>query len=428
MASAAPPRWVIDKVRELVANAVPGPIIAEQITSAGYQTTVRQVKRWKEKNNIVQNWRGDDAALDQVVQRLRDDDELGAEEGYRWVQSVVNSAIDGQARVGEKRVRAAIRRAMPAAVDERNKIVEKRMQRRIYVADYADQRDHIDLECKLIFGRVRLYIYGQACGDSRFLKGFPLLFVKTARSVFRRGYCVATSNNGLRAADLTTADAGNEWRIIRFALEQQGGSWNETQSVHNVRIERPWLDVAIKVVRLARKACDQLQSDSVHDPADIHHQYALRIAIFWCLDYGLDEFRERYNEHNVPGPRGGIPRWRHTQRTRPAGAPAQMLFDATTDWCARYAAHTGRAYHAEDHFVEVYSYEVLRLVEMQAAALPSKERAWKDMKIHGGKRGDFRAVYAAALHASQGRATAESIMQSERDCMVTRGSRCVSED
>ena len=52
---------------------------------------------------------------------------------------------------------------MPAAVDERNKIVEKRMQRRIYVADYSDQRDHIDLECKLIFGRVRLYIYGQVC-------------------------------------------------------------------------------------------------------------------------------------------------------------------------------------------------------------------------------------------------------------------------
>ena len=36
---------------------------------------------------------------------------------------------------------------------------------------------------------------------------------------------------------------GNEWKIIHFALDQQGGGWNETQSVHNVRIERYGLSI-----------------------------------------------------------------------------------------------------------------------------------------------------------------------------------------
>jgi hypothetical protein len=46
---------------------------------------------------------------------------------------------------------------------------------------------------------------------------------------------------------------------------------------------------------------------------------------------------------------------RHVHRTigRPAGAPPVGFFDDTTDWCADYAAATGRAYHAEDHFVQV---------------------------------------------------------------------------
>ena len=50
-----------------------------------------------------------DGQLDQIMQQLRDDDELGEQEGYRWVHSVVNEAVPGDERVGEKRVRAAVK-------------------------------------------------------------------------------------------------------------------------------------------------------------------------------------------------------------------------------------------------------------------------------------------------------------------------------
>ena len=96
------PVWVLQKTRELVARATPAHIIAGIITAAGYPATERQVRRWKVKHGIKSQWADDDGQLDQIMQQLRDDDELGEQEGYRWVHSVVNEAVPGDERVGEK--------------------------------------------------------------------------------------------------------------------------------------------------------------------------------------------------------------------------------------------------------------------------------------------------------------------------------------
>jgi hypothetical protein len=77
------PVWVLQKTRELVARATPAHIIAGIITAAGYPANARQVRRWKEKHGIKSQWAGDDGQLDQIMQQLRDDDELGEQEGYR---------------------------------------------------------------------------------------------------------------------------------------------------------------------------------------------------------------------------------------------------------------------------------------------------------------------------------------------------------
>ena len=72
------PVWVLQKTRELVARATPAHIIAGIITAAGYPANARQVRRWKEKHGIKSQWAGDDGQLDQIMQQLRDDDELGS--------------------------------------------------------------------------------------------------------------------------------------------------------------------------------------------------------------------------------------------------------------------------------------------------------------------------------------------------------------
>ena len=160
---AAPPAWVIAKLRQLVAEGDSVPLIVEHLSSLNFSCTERQVRRWKEKHGIRRVWEGSDAALDSVVHQLAVNEEFGDEEGYRWVASVVNRAIPGPRSVGVARVCKSLRRVMPAKVDARKAIVEKRLQRRVYVADYYGQRAHIDLECKLQFGGTKLYIYGHVC-------------------------------------------------------------------------------------------------------------------------------------------------------------------------------------------------------------------------------------------------------------------------
>ena len=161
-----PPAWVIDKLRERVAEGDTLSIIVQLFAEHNFSCTARQLDRWKVKHKIRRQWQGSDAALDAIVRQLIADDELGEDEGYRWVHSVVNTRIPGGLCVGRNRVQASLRRVVPALVDARKNAVERQLQRRVYVADYFMQRSHIDLMCKLIFGHVRLYVYGHVSSNA----------------------------------------------------------------------------------------------------------------------------------------------------------------------------------------------------------------------------------------------------------------------
>ena len=124
---------------------------------------------------------------------------------------------------------------------------------------------------------------------------------------------------------------------------------------------------------------------------------------------------------------GGIPTKRFDRRGRPATAPPPSFFDPSVDWPSQYAQSTGRAYHAEQHFVEAYADEVVARMPHHGPPLPSAEDAWKDVKNHAGRRGEFRNVYASALAASRAYATADSIRDAQDACMRAHGSRLVSE-
>ena len=106
-------------------------------------------------------WPGSDAELDALLEKLDSEGKLGKNEGYRWIQSRVNTMTAPQ-MVGEQRVCTALRRLKPDDVKQREAIVKKRMSRRVYVANHYGQADHIDLNCKLTFGHVHLNIYAQA--------------------------------------------------------------------------------------------------------------------------------------------------------------------------------------------------------------------------------------------------------------------------
>ena len=64
----------------------------------------------------------------------------------------------------------------------------------------------------------------------------------------------------------------------------------------------------------------------------------------------------------------------------------------------------------------------------QMAGVPTPEDTWKDIKVHGGLRGELQTVFKAARQISMGTATAASLLQAETNERRARGARNVSED
>lgn len=240
--------------------------------------------------------------------------------------------------------------------------------------------------------------------------------------------------------------------MIVFMLETAGVEVRRVKSTANTRIERPWGDLNVKVQRQLRGAFNGLVADGLYDDNDAHMQYALRVAIERrarslasrsrprrlprppdprrprrprrAASYGLEEFRSNYNGHNIGGPRGGPPWLRRKYRQeRPAGAPPPQYLDRTRDWAGEFARHTGKAYHTEPTFIEAYCAELQQLVGAVGARLPTARDCWVDVKMHGGRRGEFRAIYRMVQAVSRARATAGSIRDAEAACKRRRGQR-----
>ena len=242
----APPPWVLAAVADMTADGLQPRYIVSQLQARGYVVSTRQLKRWKEKKMVPRRrWTGSDAALDAWLRNLLAAGEITDNEGFRWVHGYLNNKL-APLRIGKDRVQRALLRVAPAAVDARKQIVKKRLLRRVYTAPYYGFADHIDYNCKLTFGPVHLYIYGQVDGDSRYIKVLNVVVVKTARTAFLRCYVPSLAANNGESADVTSVDAGGEWAVICWALEQQGAKVLRVKSVNNTKVERPWLDVNVK--------------------------------------------------------------------------------------------------------------------------------------------------------------------------------------
>ena len=174
-------------------------------------------------------------------------------------------------------------------------------------------------------------------------------------------------------------------------------------------------------------ASRNLVCDGYMEEDNVHHQYGLRCAAQLALSAGAAEFRQRYNGHNVQGPRGGVPDIRCKYRTRPASAPTTSVFDATRDWAAEYAAASGKPFHAETHFVQWYAEELIERLATVRPAPPTADAAWLDVKTNQG-RGDFRLLFAVVAHLSQLEATAESICDAQQHERKLRGAKALAED
>ena len=71
-------------------------------------------------------------------------------------------------------------------------------------------------------------------------------------------------------------------------------------------------------------------------------QLALLLTLFMVCEVACADFRHLYNNSNVRGPGGGIPRVRRALRTRPVGN-VPSIFDDSVDWAAQWPQAGGLA-------------------------------------------------------------------------------------
>ena len=124
---------------------------------------------------------------------------------------------------------------------------------------------------------------------------------------------------------------------------------------------------------------------------------------------------------------GGVPDIRRKYRTRPAGVTSAAVFDVSRDWAAEYAHATGNAWHADVHFVQEYSEQLLDQLSSVQPALPSALAAWADVKVNGG-RDKYRRLFMTAAGRSALTATPDSLAEAQVHERRIRGARALAED
>lgn len=146
------------------------------------------------------------------------------------------------------------------------------------------------------------------------------------------------------------------------------------------------------------------------------------------MEVALDQHRTRANDRNVKGPRGGRPVLRRKYRQRTAQDTPSTVFDTKTDHLAAYSAQASYDVHTDDHFVEAYCRELMRILATDPT-LPSAPQLWVDVKTNGGC-GTFRFFFTAAVAASGARTTEARLLRAEAKERARRGQStrgCVSE-
>ncbi|KAH8077653.1 hypothetical protein HD553DRAFT_272807, partial [Filobasidium floriforme] len=107
------------------------------------------------------------------------------------------------------------------------------------------------------------------------------------------------------------------------------GSFMQGRSVHNVRIERLWRDVGLKVTRKYARTFELLEKSGVLDRNDPIHLFCLHYVYLPQINYSLDLFRDSWNYHGMSskglGGASPIQQWVGGMFLSPCDEPPKLI-------------------------------------------------------------------------------------------------------
>jgi hypothetical protein len=229
-------------------------------------------------------------------------------------------------------------------------------------------------------------------------------------------YARACCEHGM--PDQLVMDRGTENVLVHFVQHAvwatRAGQYEPTRraparatlSVHNVRIERLWVEVNARVVQPLRTLANRLQGARVFDVHEPSHLAAFLHFAFPWVEQALQYFVESRNNAPVRSHAGGVPNVRAQRYARPASLHKpypRNLCDMET--CRRlYEEHTNGQLpdvprQPRKHHDPLTPFPVLRAVRDTALA-QQYPQATLERDIHTTHSPMFCAAYLAYLEYS----------------------------
>ncbi|XP_056100723.1 uncharacterized protein LOC143737598 [Siphateles boraxobius] len=246
--------------------------------------------------------------------------------GYR----IIHGHLRAQGlHIQTSRVRESVRRVDPLGTQLRALAICTR-HRRQYSVSGPNAMWHIDGNHKLI--RWRFVIHGGIDGFSRLIVYLSAATNNRASTVVD-SFIGAVQKFGLPSR--VRSDKGLEnIEVAHFMVAHRGENRNSHitgRSVHNQRIERLWRDVYEQVLDLFYCLFYGMESESLLDPDNEVHLYALHWIFLPQLQRHLNLFQEAWNNHKLrtTGSQSPLQLWTTFQTT---DDPDQASDDFGIDW------------------------------------------------------------------------------------------------
>ena len=296
-------------IRRLVLSGMSHAIISEYLSRKepnrrGFSE--RSVRRFCSERNIHYRSGLTDAELDRrVMVAIR---AVGHSYGRRMLHGYLRS---GGLHVSQRRVGAALSRVAPRPAQSRRAQTHRQLNPIPYRSDYFGQKLHLDQNEKLgMFGVTHILAVD---GFSRKIVGMVTMPVKNAITIYHTLLRPLLITEGLW--EQIRVDHGTEFALVAtvqthlacYRRRTSRPPYLRTSSTHNLRVERLWVEVNQRVNYPVKRALVAMESAGEINMGDEITRFCVSWTTINVLQSAKNNFVAAWNEHRLPGSRGGIP-------------------------------------------------------------------------------------------------------------------------
>ncbi len=232
--------------------------------------------------------------------------------------------------VSQRRVGASLSRVAPRPAQSRRAQTHRQMNPIPYRSKYFGEKLHLDQNEKFgMFGVTHILAVD---GYSRKIVGMVTIPVKNAIAIYHTLLRPLLVTEGLW--DQIRVDHGTEFALVatvqtHLACYRRRSSRPpllRTSSSHNLRVERLWVEVNQRINYPVKRALVAMESAGEINMGDSVTRFCVSWTTINVVQSAIKNFIAAWNEHRLPGSRGGIPnvlarRANQTVRLDPATIP-----------------------------------------------------------------------------------------------------------